>query len=76
MYTTRPLKKENNKETQPLMFSKVGIGHTSMVALNIDSTHASWQIHFSFPCSDSITVRVEIITETIAVTIAMTICQS
>ena len=76
MYTTRPLKKANNKETQPLMFSKVGIVHTSMVALNIDSTHASWQIHFSLPCSDSITVQVEIITETIAVIIAMTICQS
>lgn len=41
VYTTRPLKKANNKETQPLMFSKVGIGHTSMVALNIDSRHAS-----------------------------------
>lgn len=28
VYTTRPLKKANNKETQPLMFSKVGIRHT------------------------------------------------
>ena len=41
VYTTRPSKKANIKETQPLMFSKVGIGHWAKVALNIDSTHAS-----------------------------------